>query len=108
MWNILQEILNHCFEDMEKFMTRLQQAAEAQIVLNQRKKRSGRKDKKSKNQGSENNFHGHYIPVCFCSNWNNPIYRKLPSFYLQILTRPTVAMLKWIELNKKIGILISA
>ncbi|XP_017283557.1 epidermal growth factor receptor kinase substrate 8-like protein 1a [Kryptolebias marmoratus] len=43
------EILNHCFEDMEKFMTRLQQAAEAQIVLNQRKKKEGRKDKKKEN-----------------------------------------------------------
>ncbi|XP_013878725.1 epidermal growth factor receptor kinase substrate 8-like protein 1a [Austrofundulus limnaeus] len=47
------EILNHCFEDVEKFMTRLQQAAEARIVLNQRKKRSGRKDKKTENQVSD-------------------------------------------------------
>ncbi|XP_037545499.1 epidermal growth factor receptor kinase substrate 8-like protein 1a [Nematolebias whitei] len=40
------EILNHCFEDVEKFMTRLQQAAEARFVLNQRKKKGGRKSKK--------------------------------------------------------------
>uniref|UniRef100_A0A3Q2XGG1 EPS8 signaling adaptor L1a n=1 Tax=Hippocampus comes TaxID=109280 RepID=A0A3Q2XGG1_HIPCM len=40
-----QEILNHCFDDIERFMVRLQQAAEAQSILSQRKKRSG----KSKN-----------------------------------------------------------
>ncbi|KAK5885173.1 hypothetical protein CesoFtcFv8_018908 [Champsocephalus esox] len=41
------EIMNHCFDDVERFMTRLQQTAEAQSVLNQRGKRS-RKSKKNK------------------------------------------------------------
>ncbi|XP_051905922.1 epidermal growth factor receptor kinase substrate 8-like protein 1 isoform X2 [Hippocampus zosterae] len=39
------EILNHCFDDIERFMVRLQQAAEAQSILLQRKKKS-RKSKK--------------------------------------------------------------
>ncbi|XP_029015569.1 epidermal growth factor receptor kinase substrate 8-like protein 1a isoform X2 [Betta splendens] len=40
------EILNHCFDDVERFMSRLQQTAEAQSVLNQRKKRSKKNKKK--------------------------------------------------------------
>ncbi|XP_024127109.1 epidermal growth factor receptor kinase substrate 8-like protein 1a [Oryzias melastigma] len=40
------EILNHCFEDVEKFMARLQQAAEAQSILNQRAKKKSRSTKK--------------------------------------------------------------
>ncbi|XP_041851221.1 epidermal growth factor receptor kinase substrate 8-like protein 1a [Melanotaenia boesemani] len=43
------EILNHCFDDVERFMSRLQQAAEAQGVINQRKKKRSRKSKKEKN-----------------------------------------------------------
>ncbi|KAM3859572.1 epidermal growth factor receptor kinase substrate 8-like protein 1 [Diretmus argenteus] len=42
-------ILNHCFDDIENFMGRLQQTAEAASVLNQRKK----KKKKSKKQNAE-------------------------------------------------------
>ncbi|KAM4525466.1 epidermal growth factor receptor kinase substrate 8-like protein 1 isoform 2-T3 [Odontesthes bonariensis] len=42
-------ILNHCFEDIEGFMAKLQQTAEAATVLNQRKK----KKKKSKKQSIE-------------------------------------------------------
>ncbi|XP_019744230.1 epidermal growth factor receptor kinase substrate 8-like protein 1a [Hippocampus comes] len=41
------EILNHCFDDIERFMVRLQQAAEAQSILSQRKKRSGKSKKPS-------------------------------------------------------------
>nr|XP_061807924.1 epidermal growth factor receptor kinase substrate 8-like protein 1 [Nerophis lumbriciformis] len=41
-------ILNHCFDDIESFMSKLQQTAEAAIVLNQRKKK-----KKSKKQSAE-------------------------------------------------------
>ncbi|XP_022612535.1 epidermal growth factor receptor kinase substrate 8-like protein 1 [Seriola dumerili] len=40
------EILNHCFDDVERFMGRLQQAAEALSILNQRKKKRSRKSKK--------------------------------------------------------------
>lgn len=40
--------MNHCFDDVERFMSRLQQAAEAQTVLNQRKKKNDRKTKKDK------------------------------------------------------------
>ncbi|CAN9508540.1 unnamed protein product [Ophioblennius macclurei] len=42
-------ILNHCFDDIESFMGKLQQIAEATSVLNQRKK----KKKKSKRQATE-------------------------------------------------------
>ncbi|XP_049418912.1 epidermal growth factor receptor kinase substrate 8-like protein 1 isoform X1 [Epinephelus fuscoguttatus] len=42
-------ILNHCFDDIESFMGKLQQTAEAATVLNQRKK----KKKKSKKQSAE-------------------------------------------------------
>ncbi|KAM7370969.1 hypothetical protein PAMP_010476 [Pampus punctatissimus] len=42
-------ILNHCFDDIENFMAKLQQTAEAATVLNQRKK----KKKKSKKQSAE-------------------------------------------------------
>ncbi|XP_029384360.1 epidermal growth factor receptor kinase substrate 8-like protein 1 isoform X2 [Echeneis naucrates] len=42
-------ILNHCFDDIENFMAKLQQTAEAATVLNQRKK----KKKKSKKQTIE-------------------------------------------------------
>uniref|UniRef100_A0A3Q3FR70 EPS8 signaling adaptor L1b n=1 Tax=Labrus bergylta TaxID=56723 RepID=A0A3Q3FR70_9LABR len=42
-------ILNHCFDDIENFMGRLQQTAEAATVLSQRKK----KKKKSKKQTAE-------------------------------------------------------
>lgn len=45
-----QEILNHCFDDVERFMSRLQQTAEAQSVLNQRRKKSSRKSKKKDKQ----------------------------------------------------------
>lgn len=40
------EIMNHCFDDVERFMARLQQTAEAQTVLNQRRKKRSRKSKK--------------------------------------------------------------
>ncbi|KAK5856465.1 hypothetical protein PBY51_008057 [Eleginops maclovinus] len=42
------EIMNHCFDDVERFMTRLQQTAEAQSVINQREKKRSRKSKKKK------------------------------------------------------------
>lgn len=44
------EIMNHCFDDVERFMARLQQTAEAQSVLNQRKKKRSRKSKKKEDQ----------------------------------------------------------
>ncbi|KAI3359292.1 hypothetical protein L3Q82_002801 [Scortum barcoo] len=50
------EILNHCFDDVERFMVRLQQTAEAQSVVNQRKKKkrsSGRKSKKKQDQDDD-------------------------------------------------------
>lgn len=40
------EILNHCFDDVERFMGRLQQTAEAQTVLSQKKKKGSKKSKK--------------------------------------------------------------
>ncbi|CAG5897645.1 unnamed protein product [Menidia menidia] len=40
------EILNHCFDDVERFMSRLQQTAEAQSILNVRNKKRSRKSKK--------------------------------------------------------------
>uniref|UniRef100_A0A8C8DIW2 EPS8 signaling adaptor L1a n=1 Tax=Oryzias sinensis TaxID=183150 RepID=A0A8C8DIW2_9TELE len=42
----LVEILNHCFEDLEKFIARLQQAAEAKSILDQRSKKKSRSTKK--------------------------------------------------------------
>lgn len=48
------EILNHCFDDVERFMSRLQQTAEAQSVLNQRtKKKRSRKSKKKGDQDDD-------------------------------------------------------
>ncbi|XP_034567596.1 epidermal growth factor receptor kinase substrate 8-like protein 1 [Notolabrus celidotus] len=47
------EILNHCFDDVERFMARLQQTAEAQSVLNQRKKKGSRKSKKKEGQTAD-------------------------------------------------------
>ncbi|XP_020508899.2 epidermal growth factor receptor kinase substrate 8-like protein 1a isoform X1 [Labrus bergylta] len=47
------EILNHCFDDVERFMARLQQAAEAQTVLNQRRKKGSRKSKKKNGQADD-------------------------------------------------------
>lgn len=44
------EILNHCFDDIERFMLRLQQTAEAQSVLNQRNKKRSRKSKTNEAQ----------------------------------------------------------
>ncbi|XP_030622944.1 epidermal growth factor receptor kinase substrate 8-like protein 1 [Chanos chanos] len=41
------DILNHCFDDVEAFMAKLQQAAEAQSVLNQRNKKKKKSRKKS-------------------------------------------------------------
>eukprot|EP00064_Thunnus_orientalis_P016476 superscaffoldBa00003279_g16542 len=46
------EIMNHCFDDVERFMVRLQQTAEAQSVLDQRQKKS-RKSKKKENQDDD-------------------------------------------------------
>lgn len=43
--------MNHCFDDVERFMARLQQAAEAQSVLNQRSKKRGKKSKKKDQDG---------------------------------------------------------
>ncbi|XP_033962672.1 epidermal growth factor receptor kinase substrate 8-like protein 1 isoform X2 [Pseudochaenichthys georgianus] len=43
-------ILNHCFDDIENFMGKLQQTADAATVLNQKKKK---KKKKSKKQSAE-------------------------------------------------------
>ncbi|XP_070779374.1 epidermal growth factor receptor kinase substrate 8-like protein 1a [Enoplosus armatus] len=47
------EILNHCFDDVERFMVRLQQTAEAQSVLNQRRKKRSRKSKKKEGQDDD-------------------------------------------------------
>ncbi|XP_040917775.1 epidermal growth factor receptor kinase substrate 8-like protein 1a [Toxotes jaculatrix] len=47
------EIMNHCFDDVERFMGRLQQTAEAQSILNQRKKKSSRKSKKKGNENDD-------------------------------------------------------
>lgn len=50
------EILNHCFDDVERFMSRLQQVAEAQSVLNQRKKKNSRSSKKKKKEPQEDDL----------------------------------------------------
>ncbi|KAM4534841.1 epidermal growth factor receptor kinase substrate 8-like protein 1a [Fundulus diaphanus] len=41
------EILNHCFDEIEGFMTRLQQTAEAQSILDQRSKRKSKRSIKN-------------------------------------------------------------
>lgn len=45
--SLAQDLLNHCFDDMEVFMGKLQQSAEAQMILNQRSKKNKRSQKKS-------------------------------------------------------------
>lgn len=47
-----QGILNHCFDDIETFMARLQQTAEAATVLSQRKKKNKKKSKKQSAEGN--------------------------------------------------------
>lgn len=47
------EILNHCFDDIERFMARLQQTAEAQTILQQRTKRSAKKSTKTEKKGGD-------------------------------------------------------
>ncbi|TNM97271.1 hypothetical protein fugu_015427 [Takifugu bimaculatus] len=49
------EIMNHCFDDVERFMARLQQAAEAQRVLSQRMKKRSKKSNK-KEEPSDNSL----------------------------------------------------
>ncbi|XP_056870410.1 epidermal growth factor receptor kinase substrate 8-like protein 1a [Takifugu flavidus] len=49
------EIMNHCFDDVERFMARLQQAAEAQRVLSQRTKKRSKKSNK-KEEPSDNSL----------------------------------------------------
>ncbi|XP_034395919.1 epidermal growth factor receptor kinase substrate 8-like protein 1a [Cyclopterus lumpus] len=44
------EFMNHCFDDVERFMARLQQTVEAQSVLSQRGGKRSRKSKKKKDQ----------------------------------------------------------
>lgn len=53
MSNFFQEILNHCFDDIERFMLRLQQTAEAQTILNQKTKRNAKKSTKNEKKGGE-------------------------------------------------------
>ncbi|XP_056435915.1 epidermal growth factor receptor kinase substrate 8-like protein 1a isoform X4 [Gadus chalcogrammus] len=48
------EMLNHCFDDVERFMGRLQQTADAQGILNQRRKRKKRSRKSKKEDKDEN------------------------------------------------------
>ncbi|XP_049416456.1 epidermal growth factor receptor kinase substrate 8-like protein 1a [Epinephelus fuscoguttatus] len=47
------EIMNHCFDDVERFMARLQQTAEAQTILNQRRKKRSRKNKKKEDHDDD-------------------------------------------------------
>ncbi|XP_073686447.1 epidermal growth factor receptor kinase substrate 8-like protein 1 [Garra rufa] len=41
------DLLNHCFDDIEAFMGKLQQSAEAQIILDQRNKKKKKSQKKN-------------------------------------------------------------
>ncbi|XP_050953612.1 epidermal growth factor receptor kinase substrate 8-like protein 1 [Labeo rohita] len=41
------DLLNHCFDDIEAFIGKLQQSAEAQIILDQRNKKKKKSQKKS-------------------------------------------------------------
>lgn len=61
-----QEILNHCFDDIERFMARLQQAAEARSILNQRTKRSAKKSTKNDKQGTSWYMQ---IKLCWPQSW---------------------------------------
>ncbi|KAI4905435.1 hypothetical protein NFI96_016628 [Prochilodus magdalenae] len=47
---VCMDLLNHCFADMESFMSRLQKAADAQSAAEESKKKKGNKKKKKKQQ----------------------------------------------------------
>lgn len=69
-FSLPQGILNHCFDDIENFMAKLQQTAEAATVLSQRKK----KKKKSKKQSAEGK-----------KRWMGFLFTRIP---LQVETTP--------------------
>lgn len=48
-----QEMMNHCFDDVERFMARLQQAVEAQHLLSQKPKKRSKKSSKKEEPAGE-------------------------------------------------------
>ena len=65
---MLQQLLTHCFDDIERFVGRLQQAAESFKELDRR--RQGR-DKKQKQKGHGGNP---YIKLYNIGSRNNLLY----------------------------------